>query len=336
MANGKISIKEVAQRAGVSLSTVSRVINQTGRISKETRQKVMAIVDETGYQPNTAAQSLRISKSKTIGVIVPSINNELFSEIVLEIENYFFDRGYSVFICNTSQNAEKEISYFKSLDSKQVDGIICISGMLDIPTDIIRSNTPVVCIDRKPNFNSNVYYVESDHYIGGFLATKELIQSGCKRILILSRSNATSANNQRMKGYLDALAKHNIPVDPMLIIQLPGTRSNFEEARDAINYTIAKNIDFDGVFGTNDWRAYGALSALLQNHIEVPNQVKLVGFDAISVSEYCVPPITTIFQDKQTLALEASTLLYNLITGTGGSSPKHVVIPVSLIKRATT
>jgi LacI family transcriptional regulator len=118
---------------------------------------------------------------------------------------------------------------------------------------------------------------------------------------------------------------------------MPGTRSNYEEARDAIKYAISKGIDFDGIFATNDWRAYGALTALLQNGIKVPEQVKLVGFDDISVSEYCYPAITTIFQDTKSLAQNAATLLYDLIRKHEvADHPKHIVLPVSLIKRATT
>ena len=124
--NKKISIKQIAQLSGVSVATVSRVINNNGRFSEETRQRVLDTIKKYDYTTNMAAKSLRVSKSKTIGVIVPDINNLFFAELVLEIENFFFDEGYSVFICNTGQNETKEKEYFKSLDSKMVDGIICI------------------------------------------------------------------------------------------------------------------------------------------------------------------------------------------------------------------
>lgn len=296
----------------------------------------MEVIRNSGYRPNMAAKSLRDKMSRTIGIIVPNINNELFSEIVLEIEKFFFEKGYSTFICNTNQDSHKEITYFETLGAKQVDGIICISGMEAIPSNAAYSSIPVVCIDRKPNLDSDAYYVESDHYIGGFLATQELIRSGARKILILSKANSISVNRQRLQGYRDALAKYGIPVDEELIVKLPGTRSNFEEARDTVNYLLAKGTHFDGIFGTNDWRAYGALSALLQNGVAVPKQVKIVGFDAISVSEYCTPSITTIYQDKQELALNAAQILYGLITKTHVTEKRHIVIPVSLIKRATT
>lgn len=334
--NKKLSIKQIAELSGVSVATVSRVLNNNGRFSEDTRKRVMKVIEEQNYTINMAAKSLRVSKSKTVGVIVPDINNEFFSTVVLEIEKFFFDKGYSVFICNTSQNDLKEQEYFKSLDSKLVDGIICISGGQYIPLDVIKRDIPIVCIDRKPNNNNDAIYVQSDHYLGGFMATEELIKKGCKHILILTKSKSISANKQRLEGYIDALKKYNYPITPELIIPLRGTRSSFEEARDTINYLIKKNVEFDGIFATNDWRAHGALVALQQNNIPVPEKIKIVGFDGISVSEYCNPPITTIYQDKKTLALESADLLYTLIIGEESVKQKHIIIPVSLIVRGTT
>ena len=334
--NKNMSIKEIAELSGVSTATVSRVINNNGRFSEDTRKKVMDIIKEYDYTVNMAAKSLRMSKSKTIGIIVPDITNEFFSEIVLEIEKFFFTAGFSVFICNTNHDDMKEREYFRSLDSKLVDGIICISGRENIPMDSMKRKIPIVCIDRKPTYDSNAIYVESDHYLGGFMATEELIKKGCKHILILTKAKSLSVNKQRLDGYTDALKKHNYPVDEDLIVKLPGTRSNFEESRDTVNYLFKKGIIFDGIFASNDWRAYGALVALKQNEIPVPNKVKIVGFDGISVSKYCYPSITTIYQDKRALALEAADLLLSLIQGEEINKSHHIVIPVSLIERETT
>lgn len=332
----KLSIKKIAELSNVSVATVSRVLNNNGRFSEETRERVMDIIKKYDYSVNMTAKSLRISKSKTIGVIVPDISNEFFSSVVLEIEKFFFDAGYSVFICNTNQNDLKEKEYFKSLDSKLVDGIICISGREDIPLDVIKRIIPIVCIDRKPKNDVDAIYVESDHYLGGFMATEELIRNGCTRILTLCKSKSLSVNSQRLEGYKDALLKYNYPIDPNLIVKLSGTRSSFEEARDIVNYLITKGLKFDGIFATNDWRAHGALVALQQNNIAVPDKIKIVGFDGISVSQFCNPPITTIYQDKKTIALEASQLLYKLIIGEEITESKHIIIPVSLIERGTT
>ena len=192
--NKKISIKEIAELSGVSVATVSRVINNNGRFSEETRKKVLDIIEKYDYTTNMAAKSLRVSKSNTIGVIVPDINNLFFAELVLEIEKFFFKHGYSVFICNTGQNEVKEKEYFKSLDSKLVDGIICISSNFVNPSQILKRNIPVVYLN---NTDMKEYYcVECNHYDGGFRATEELIKKGCKRIVLLTNNKrASSVNN---------------------------------------------------------------------------------------------------------------------------------------------
>lgn len=337
MSNKTISIKEIAKLANVSVATVSRVINNNGRFSEETRKKVQAVIDKYGYTTNMAAKSLRMSKSKTIGLVVPNINNEWFSQVVLVIEKFFFERSYSVFICNTSQDDDKEISYFKSLDSKLVDGIICISGREDIPSSAIKRNIPIVCIDRKPKDNSDAFYVESDHYHGGYLATKELLDKGCKSILIVSRNKTLSVNKQRLEGYKQALKDYDMPIHEELVLLLDKDSSNYEGAKNAVRELLDKNIKFDGVFGTNDWRAYGALIALNERNIKVPEEVKIVGFDDITISRYCYPPLSTIQQNTGALCEKASHLLLDLMEENHiNNDVKHITIPVSLIQRETT
>ncbi|WP_195543494.1 LacI family DNA-binding transcriptional regulator [Massiliimalia timonensis] len=331
----KVSIKDIARLSGVSVATVSRVINHNGRFSEETRKRVEAVIEQYHYTTNMAGKSLRESKTNTIGVIVPDITNELFSQIVLELEKFFFEQGFSVLICNTNEETEKEIAYFRILEAKMVAGIVCISGREDLPQSAEEMGIPIVCIDRKPKGKTDVVYVESDHYLGGYIATETLIQKGCEKILILSKQKALSVNTQRLNGYLDALRHYRLPVREELIVPLDDDSSNFQEARDRIFYMVKKRVPFDGVFATNDWRAYGALVALQQNGIAVPQQVKIVGFDGTSVSEYCYPPITTIQQNKKELALQAAQILLRMIQGEP-ILQKHFVLPVALIERHTT
>lgn len=332
-----ISIKEIAKLANVSVATVSRVINNNGRFSEATRQKVQGIIDKYGYTTNMAAKSLRMSKSKTVGLIVPNIDNEWFSQLVLEIEREFFEKNYSVFICNTSQDEDKEIAYFKSLDSKLVDGIICISGREDIPTNIITRDIPIVCIDRKPKDHTDVYYVESNHYSGGYLATEELIKKGCKKIAIVSRNKTLSVNKQRLEGYKQALKDHNLEQDKNLQLLLDISSANYEGAREAMNQFIKSGIEFDGVFATNDWRAYGVMVALSENNISVPQDVKVIGFDDISISYACQPSLSTIHQDVEGLAKKATSLLLNLMNDKEiQMDERRFILPVKVISRDST
>ena len=201
-----LSELEIQKNQGILLECISNLVanelyREDGTLNdlKETKEKVEALIKEHGYTTNIAAKSLRTSKSKTIGLIVPNIDNAWFSQLALAIEKQFFDNNYSVFICNTSQDEKKEVAYFKSLDSKMVDGIICISGIEEIPSHFLSRDIPIVCIDRKPKDHSEAYYVESNHYSGGYQATEELINQGCKNIAILSRNKSLSVNRQRLK-----------------------------------------------------------------------------------------------------------------------------------------
>lgn len=334
----RLSIKEIAKLADVSVATVSRVINNNGRFSKETRDRVQAVIDEYGYTTNMAAKSLRMSKSKSIGLIVTTLDNEFFAHLILEIENYFFKKNYSVFICNTSQNQEKEMAYFKSLDAKLVDGIICISGFEEIPSHLITRNIPIVCIDRKPRNHQDVYYVESNHYSGGYLATEELIKQGCKKIAIIAKPEFLSVNKQRLDGYRQALKDYGIERNPDLELYIDESYGNVEGARRAMNSLIQSGIEFDGVFGTNDWRAYGALNALKENNCKVPDDVKLIGFDDIYIAQASYPSMSTIKQNVPGLAITASSLLLNLMNEVdiGDDDEKHYILPVQVIRRNST
>ena len=318
MAQKSISIKEIAKMANVSVATVSRVINNNGRFSKETKEKVEALIKEYGYTTNVAAKSLRTSKSKTIGLIVPNIDNAWFSQLALA-------------------NEKKEIAYFKSLDSKMVDGIICISGIEEIPTHFLSRDIPIVCIDRKPKDHSEAYYVESNHYSGGYQATEELINQGCKNIVILSRNKSLSVNRQRLKGYLDALKDHHLEPKEELQILVDANQANYEGARQAIDKLIKSGIPFDGIFATNDWRAYGALVALQENNIKVPEEVKLIGFDDIFIASTSHPSLSTIKQNTPALAKTACDLLLNLMNNENTEElQKRYILPIEVVRREST
>jgi len=331
---GKISIKDIAKQAGVSSATVSRVINNNGRFSEKTREKVLALIEEFEYSPNIVAKSLRTKRSQSIGVIVPDISNEFFSQVTLAIENYCFTKGYSVFVCNTNEDEEKEKLYLKDLEAKGVDGLIYISGgTLDILSHISKRKIPIVCIDRKPK-SKDVIIVESDNYSGGFMATEELVRVNCKKIVILKDYRNVTSAMYRFKGYRDALKKYGLPIDPTLVLSI---NISVNSARDAILELIRTNIAFDGVFATTDWLAVGALDALRQSKIKVPGEVKIVGFDNISITEYSCPKITTINQDKEKIGRISTKKLLEMIDGGPLSdSNEDIIIPVQLIRRETT
>ena len=338
MKKKQISMKEIARLSDVSVATVSRVINNNGRFSEETRKRVLDVIEKYQYSTNTVAKTLRVQKSKTIGIIIPDIGNDFFSTIVHQIESFFFERGFSTFICNTDKSKEKERAYIKSLDSKMVDGIICISGQEEIEASLLSRNIPIVTIDRRPKMTNNLAIIESDHFQGGYLATKHLIEKGCKNLIVLTKKNRLSPDNDRIAGFKKALDEHRIPFTDQSIVETSDTRKgNFDAAREAIRKELISKRAFDGVFATNDWMALGVIKELSESGMKVPEDIKVVGFDDDKIARYSEIPLTTIRQDVHRVAEVASELFYKLLTEEDVIiKQKHIKIPVELIVRKTT
>lgn len=338
MKKGQISIKEIAKLSGVSVATVSRVINNNGRFSEETRKKVLDVIEKYQYNTNAVAKTLRMNKSQTIGIIVPDINNEFFSTIVHGVERYFFERGFSTFICHTDKSPEKERAYIKSLDAKMVDGLVCISGQEEIDDSLLSRNIPIICIDRRPKTRKNISIIESDHFDGGYKATKHLIEKGCRNIIVLTKQSNLSPVNDRIKGYIQALSEYSYTFDPSNIIRIPNHQQfNVDLTKEVIQKEINQGKKIDGIFATNDWLALNAVMALNELGFNVPGNVKVVGFDDDTIAKYFKPSLTTIRQDIKKIVEQASSLLYQMLTNKEfAADKKHIIVPVTLIERDTT
>ncbi len=253
-----ISMREIAELAGVSIATVSRVINNNGRFSEETRQRVQRIIDENGYIANQAAKGLREQRTRTIGMIVPDITNDFFSTLALQAEQDFAREGYSVFICNDANDEARENDYLRTLASKRVDGILFISGSSSFDEAQIPSSIPIVCIDRYPERSYDIPRIISEDLRGGFLATEHLIAHGCERIMFLTNKHHVITLQNRQAGYERALAYHGLPVEEELLVTLPRTSESLGEARQAVADFVASGRRLDGIFAVNDILAVGA------------------------------------------------------------------------------
>lgn len=330
MDNKKVSVKDIARLANVSIATVSRVLNKNGRYSAETEQRVLDIVKQYGYTPNASAKSLRTNRSQSIGVIVPDITNEFFAKIVRSIENSILPYNYSVFICDSHEDARLENQHLANLIAKNVDGVIYISGKSDVAAQDEENDLPVVYIDRMPEHAYAT--VQSDNEYGGYLATEELLRKGCKRIVLLSDMRPLSSVSQRTMGYVKAHGKYGVKIIDDL--KADGGAS-YHIAKQKTAELVEKGVAFDGIFATNDMMALGALHALLEHKIEVPGQVKLVGFDDISLSGFCEVPITTITQNTERIGERAVKVLMKLMLSEANDA-QHYVVPVSLNVRKST
>ena len=323
--NAKLSIVDVAKRAGVSTATVSRVINHNGGYSRETEEKVRRTIEECGFTPNANAIGLRTNKSRCIGVIVPDVTNEFFAKIIQELDFYLLKHGYSLLICNSNEDYELENMHIKGLIEKHIDGIVYISGQNEIKNINEIRHIPVVYIDRAP-LNAKMLIL-SDNQEGGYLATKEMIDKGCRQILLLR------AIRYRKEGYIRALKENGIPYREELEVSC---FPDYGEARKVMEWLVRSGgCYFDGIFATNDMMALACVNVLTENQIKVPGQVKVVGFDNISLTQFTSPQITTIAQDTKELALHAADTILKMIEDEE-INEKKTIIPVRLEVRGTT
>ena len=329
--NKRVSIIDVAKKAGVSIATVSRVINRNGGYSKETEERVRKTIEECGFTPNVNAIGLRTNRSNSIGVIVPDITNEFFARIIRELDASLLSRRYSLLVCNSNEDYMLENMHIKGLAEKYVDGIIYISGQNEIKKMNEIKNLPIVYIDRAPK--TAEVLILSDNETGGYLAGRELIQKGCRRILFLRVIRFASTVRSRKEGFVRALQEKGMAFNEELEMSC---FPEYAEARVVMERLLKeKGCFFDGIFATNDMMALACVNVLTENQIKVPGQVKVVGFDNISLTQFTSPQITTIAQDTKELALHAAHTTLKMIEDEE-IKEKKTIIPVRLVVRETT
>ncbi|MHC5291753.1 LacI family DNA-binding transcriptional regulator [Listeria welshimeri] len=331
----KTSIKDIAKLSGVSVATVSRVINDNGRFSEETRQKVLAVIKETNYQMNFSAKSLRMNKSFSVGILVPDISNYFFSSVVQQMEAILFEQGYSTIICNTGRNLDKELAYLNMLESKMVDGLIVISGADEFGFNYSNAENgiPYVCIDRQPKDKKDTIFISSNHYQGAFEAIEALIHAGAKSPVIFMHSRQSSSAKERLKGFQDALKKNNIQMDPELSIftidlQKPDYQKN-------IATFVQKAKKIDGIFAINDHIAIELLNFLPTIGKKIPDDIKLIGFDDTPQCNYTVPKLSSVKQNIPEIAQITVDNLISIIKNPEQQKQITEIVPVELSLRGS-
>ena len=310
----KVTLDDIARMANVSKATVSRVLNQSDKgVGEETRKRVQQVIDELEYRPSLLARGISISKTKTIGVIIPDITNPFFSEISQKIAAYAAKRKYTVLFCTTDDSAEKEEQCISVMITKHVDGVILASVMPDQTQTHFRFQKygiPCVFIDRKiPQMEqSGGVYVDNEYAF--FMATEYLIRNQNRRIAFLSGPILVSTSKERIEGYRYALKAHGIPIDPQLMIV--GDHS-IETGYHAILEMNQKLVPYSAVLASSDIIAMGAIKALKQLGVKIPQEVEVIGFDNIEFAELIDPPLTTMEQPIDELAHRAVVMLMQLI-----------------------
>lgn len=286
------TIKDVAERAGVSPTTVSHTINGTRVVDPATQERVWAAVRELGYRPNGLARGLRRRQTHTIGLIIPDNANPFFADLARSIEDVGFANGYSVILCNSDRSQEKEAAYIEVLLSKQVDGLILAStgDNLDALRQVMLAGLPIVMIPGGlPDVPVDV--VMSHEEEAGALAARYLIGLGHRRIGCITGPRDTSASAGRVTGFRAALAEAGIDLPPEATV-----KGDFRVGggRDGMAELLRRDLGLTAVFVANDAMALGALSAIRAAGLQVPDDISIIGFDGIWLGEAAVPPLTTI------------------------------------------
>ncbi len=328
------TIKDVARDAGVSISTVSRVVNKKGGVSEELEDRITEAITRLKYRPNIVARALKAKSTKSIGLIIPSIENPVFPPLVKVIEDTAKRYGFSIILCNSDGILEEEAKYLGLLVEKQVDGIILNAiGDYHQRFDVVRNmNTPILVLGRKiEGFLTTT--VTIDNFQGAYMAVEYLIKSGMKDIAFLyGFLEASSAINDRFEGYKQALKDHNLRFRKNLVVK--GNRS-LEGGVYATEELLKHKIKFDAVFASNDVMAIGCMGKLLDLGYSIPGDVSIMGYDDIPMADVIRPHLSTVRSPIKEFGTEAvKTVLRMIYTKKDNFSEKN--FDAELIVREST
>jgi len=327
-----VTIKDIARRLDLSYSSISRALNGKEGVSEETRKKIMEIADELGYQPNELARGLVNKVSKTIGVIIPDINNPFFGEIVTGIIEAAKENSYDVFLCISNWDIGDEKEYFSALMKKRVDGIIVKPAGNESLESYDRIRTPLMIIERHEK-SSDRNSVEVDNELGGYMAVRHLLDCGYKKPAVIIGKEDMKASNRRLAGAERALLEAGDTLDSGRVVK--GSFS-IEGGRAAAKELFDSRADVDSVFALNDLIGLGVLQYLSENQVKVPKQVGVIGFDDISYAGLPQIQLTTIRQPKRELGRILCETLLTEINGKEGDAPINITLDPELIVRKTT
>jgi len=325
-----VTIRDIAEKAGVSINTVSRALNNKPDISEETRRKILKIAQELGYVKNATASSLRSKQTNIVGVIIADSANPFYAEVLKGIEAASRKYGYQIMLMNTERIYENEEKAIEVLLQRRVDGLL-ITPVQDKSDDIralIERKVPFVIVGR--HFEElEVDEIHSDEVKGGFFATRHLIKRGRKNILVITGYLFKSAAYMRLEGYKKALKEYGIPFSEKMIIE---TDIDIESGYRAMREAIEKGLEFDAVFCYNDLLAFGVIKALKECGYRIPEDVAVVGYDDIVYSSFVCPSLTTVRIKKFEMGFEAFRMLLQRLKGRR-KRRKRVILDVELVVR---
>lgn len=321
------TLKDVARLSGVTVTTISRMLNHRANVSEKTRAKILAAMEELDYHPNELAQSLIKQKSSFIGLIVPSAKNFFFGAVIDCVERYVCASGYKLLLCVSDLDVNKEIEYFHMLKSNKVAGVILASHTQNLLEHVNVTSLPLVTIDR--TLADSVPSACADNDAGGRLAAEHLLDRGCKRLAYISGSAGIDMDaNKRWTGFRDVCRTRGVP-EPVMV---DASERDFIAMRyePLIHRLFQEHPEVDGVFSSNDIIAAQVLQYCSQRGIAVPDRLKVVGYDDTDLACLTTPPLTTIHQPVEDICRWA---VERIVEGTATETPEAKVFPVQLIQR---
>ncbi|MGA8941582.1 MAG: LacI family DNA-binding transcriptional regulator [Thermoactinomyces sp.] len=318
------TIKDVAKEAGVSVATVSRVLNRNGYVQENTRKLVEAAIKKLNYLPNEVARSLYFQKSKLIGLIIPDITNPFFPEIARGVEDFLQQNGYRLIIGNSDEDFEKEVSYIETFTQNNVIGIISTSS--EKASQWNKLNIPVVLLDR---IHDDFPFVCSDQKSGGKMAARILLERGSSNITLLRGPGNVRTAYERFFAALEVLGRSDVQ------FQVLNTSFSFKGALETAGKLFELYPETDGVIAANDIVASAVLREALLQGRKIPDEIQIIGFDDIPMSRFLYPALSTIHQPAYQMGKEAAKLLLEQLNDSS-MEKKQIVLPVSFKERETT
>jgi DNA-binding LacI/PurR family transcriptional regulator len=327
-----VTITDVAQEAGVSRATVSRVISHKPFTSDKIKTRVFAAIEKLGYQPNLVARSLRVQQSKIIGLIISDIQNPFYTGLVRAVEDTAYKNNFLVFLCNSDEDIAKEVLYLKLMIAEKVAGVVITpTRETENPSRILlEAGIPIVVVDRSIS-DMDVDTVVIDNHQTAFDLVDHLISDVHSRIAIVAGPSTITTSRERLEGYLKALTDHGLPVRPELIRQgLPKEEFGYRATRELLELAQPP----DALFLVNNLLTLGALRAIHEKNLRIPEDIALVAFDDISWTSFVSPPLTVATQPTYELGKRATELLIQRIKDPSRPKEKQVICGSVVIQQS--
>lgn len=323
------TIRDVAKKAGVSVATVSHVINGTRKVAPETEARVRRAMEELGYQPNAIAQSLRKRTTYAVGILVSDITNSFFATLVRGAEDAALEAGYSVIVCNSDEDPQKEDMYIRALWRRRIDGMLIAptrDGTSPALQELVKRKIPFVFVDRKAK-GVEADAVLSDNIGGAYQATRYLIDCGHKRIGIILGIQGSTTVEERFLGYCKALEEAGLPLVKELVAW---GNYRVNGGRQAVNQLLSLPNPPTAIFSTNNQMTLGALLEIWRRQIPVPQRLAIISFDDLDCAELLTPPLTAVLQQPYMIGYQAAKLLFHRLMDKNDTPLQEIRIPTVL------